>query len=102
MLDILAGIVISILSLIGVAVLIRWVILSIFRPSSVKTTIIIDTEGLSADEIEYTVRCLSTRLRWTQRHKDSEFLIKDSSMDAESKEICRRLCKEYEFIKTID
>lgn len=101
MLDIIAGIVVSILSLIGAAVLIRWAVLAIFRPTTVKTTIIVDTEGLSADEIEYTVRCLCARLKWTQRHKSSEFIIKDSGMDSESKEICRRLCKDYGFIKII-
>ncbi len=101
MLDILAGMVVSVLSMVGAAVLIRWAVLAIFRPTSVKTTIIIDSEDLSADEIEYTVRCLCTRLKWTQRHKDSEFLIKDSGMDPECREICHRLCKDYGFIKII-
>lgn len=101
MADIIAGTIVTILAVVGFVAFIKGIINIVFRPRYVKTTIIIDVSGLDCNHIEYTIRSLVQKIRYSYNQSMTQLLISGNHLDKESAKICENLCREYEFVKII-
>lgn len=100
--EIIAAVSVVFFAIIGFVTFIRTIIFRLYKPKSENSMLIIGTKDKSTEDIEYTLISWAQRVKWLGKGALNSIIIADSGLDTESKEICRRICKEYEFMQVVE
>ena len=99
--DYIREIILVFLAIMGMVWLVKQLILLIFKDDKdTRYNIIILIKNHNED-IEFTVRCVATRLKWSGT-KLNNIICLDCGTDNETLDICRTLSKDMPFIKVTD
>lgn len=94
--EIFKYIIILVLSIIGMASLIKSTILIFCKDNGQKCKIVIPLDD-SCENPETVIRNTALCLEWSDRKRYSGIVCLYSGSNEESKEICRRVCDDYPF-----
>lgn len=100
--EIICAVTILFFSLLGFVTTLRLIVLRIFKPKESDSILLLSANKSSAEDIEYTLRAWATRICWMGKSAPQKIVIAENELNYESKEICRRMCKEYKFISMAD
>lgn len=98
MADVITGLMLVILSLTGAVSLIRFFLFRFYKSKEDKTIMLITPALNSSDDIEYTLRSCAAKVRWMGKVRPYRVICLDKGMDQTTREICTRICSEYDFI----
>lgn len=102
MADVITGLLVVILSLAGAVSLIKFLIFRFYRSKEDKTIMLITPAFNSSDDIEYALRSCAAKVRWMGKVRPYRVICLDKGMDKTTREICARICSEYDFITIMD
>lgn len=98
MTDVILGFIVIILSLVGAVSLMRFLLFRLYKNKNDKTIMLIAPFEGSCEDIEYTLRSCATRIKWMGKVRPYRVVCLDSGMSDSAKEVCRAICREYEFM----
>ncbi|MBQ8001175.1 MAG: hypothetical protein IJ298_08275 [Ruminococcus sp.] len=98
MIDIILGFMVVILSLVGAVSIVRFLLFGIYKSSKDKTIMLITPASSDCEDIEYTLRSCAVKVRWMGKVRPYMVVCLDNGMDDITREICTKICSEYEFM----
>lgn len=98
MTDIILGFLVIILSLAGAVSLVRFLLFGIYKSSKDKSIMLITPVSEYREDIEYTLRSCAVKVRWMGKVRPYMVVCLDNGMDDTTREICTKICSEYEFM----
>lgn len=100
MLDFISGFIICTLSILGVVETARILLGLLMKPESENAVLLIKAE--ENNDIEYIVKSWMTYSKWHKNTKQLKIIILlCSSTSQQQREICRRLCKDFDCVKAV-
>lgn len=98
MTDVILGFLVIILSLSGAVSFIRFLLFRIYKNKNDKTIMLIAPFEGTCEDIEYILRSCATRIKWMGKVRPYRVICLDNGMSASAREVCKAICREYEFM----
>ncbi len=98
MVDIILSLLVVFLSLAGAISCLRFLLFRLYRSKQDKTIMLISPAQGNCEDIEYTLRSCAAKVRWMGKVRPYRVICLDKGMNEATRDICRKICAEYEFM----
>ncbi|MBE6737622.1 MAG: hypothetical protein E7566_03070 [Ruminococcaceae bacterium] len=91
-----------ILLILGITELIKQIVQKAYKGQNSNPIIIIFPINEATENIEYTLRSIAAKIRWTGNFTPQKVICLDCGLSESQRKTCEIICKEYGFIELMN